>query len=64
MGANPGNAGAFKVEKVLDARANKRGKLIEAKVAWAPTWEGASNLNEVTAKEAYDFLFSQGASGC
>ena len=60
LAATPGGGGNFEVEKVVDARASKRGKLLEAKVAWAPTWEKASNLSEVTAQEAYGLLFSQG----
>ena len=52
-----GKNASFEVEKVLDARADKHGKLIEAKVSWAPTWEPAKNLTEVTVKEAYSLLF-------
>ena len=48
--------GEFTVEKVLEAKANKRGKLVEALVAWSPTWESARNLNEVTTAEAYALL--------
>ena len=44
------------IEKVLEAKANKRGKLVEALVAWSPTWESARNLNEVTTAEAYALL--------
>ena len=58
LGAPPtGKNASFEVEKVLDARADKHGKLIEAKVSWAPTWEPAKNLTEVTVKEAYSLLF-------
>ena len=63
LAATPGAENAFEVDKVLEARANKRGKLGEAKVAWAPTWEKASNLNEMTTKEAYGLLFPQGGDG-
>ena len=52
----PGVGGEFTVEKVLEAKANKRGKLVEALVAWSPTWESARNLNEVTTAEAYALL--------
>ena len=58
LSAVPSNAGGFKVESVLDARQNKRGKLTHAKLAWAPTWERAENLSSLTEKEAYKLLFS------
>ena len=56
--AAPSNSGSFAVEKVLEAKADARGTLLEAKVAWAPTWEKAKNLSEITKQEAYNLLFS------